>query len=65
MDNQNNIRNMCIIAHIDHGKWTLTDSLTAHDGIISQEKDGGLGYTDTRPDESEHGITIKSTGVSL
>ena len=65
MDNQNNIRNMSVIAHVDHGKSTLTDSLIARAGIIAQEKAGDLRYTDTRPDEAERGITIKSTGVSL
>ena len=65
MDNPNNIRNMSVIAHVDHGKSTLTDSLIARAGIIAQEKAGDLRYTDTRPDEAERGITIKSTGVSL
>ena len=65
MDNQNNIRNMSVIAHVDHGKSTLTDSLIARAGIIAQEKAGDTRYTDTRPDEAERGITIKSTGVSL
>ena len=49
----------------DHGKSTSTDSLIALAGIISQEKAGGLHYTDTLPDESELCITIKSTAVSL
>ena len=42
MDNQNNIRNMSVIAHVDHGKSTLTDSLIARAGIIAQEKAGDL-----------------------
>jgi elongation factor 2 len=65
MDNQNNIRNMSVIAHVDHGKSTLTDSLIAKAGIIAAEKAGDTRYTDTRKDEAERGITIKSTGVSL
>ena len=65
MDNQDNIRNMSVIAHVDHGKSTLTDSLIARAGIIAQEKAGDTRYTDTRKDEAERGITIKSTGVSL
>ena len=65
MDNQNNIRNMSVIAHVDHGKSTLTDSLIAKAGIISEDKAGDERYTDYRPDEAERGITIKSTGVSL
>lgn len=61
----NNIRNMSVIAHVDHGKSTLTDSLIAKAGIISQDAAGLARQTDTRQDEKERGITIKSTGVSL
>lgn len=65
MDKQTNIRNMSVIAHVDHGKSTLTDSLIAKAGIIAAAKAGDARYTDTREDEKERGITIKSTGVSL
>lgn len=65
MDKRNNIRNMSVIAHVDHGKSTLTDSLVCRAGIIAQQKAGEARYTDSRPDEQERGITIKSTGVSL
>jgi len=65
MDNQTNIRNMCVIAHVDHGKSTLTDSLVAAAGIISQANAGQQRFTDTRADEQDRTITIKSTGVSL
>lgn len=60
-----NIRNMSVIAHVDHGKSTLTDSLIAKAGIISEAKAGEARFTDSRADEQERGITIKSTGVSL
>jgi elongation factor 2 len=56
---------MSVIAHVDHGKSTLTDSLIAKAGIISQDAAGTTRSTDTREDEKERGITIKSTGVSL
>lgn len=56
---------MSVIAHVDHGKSTLTDSLICKAGIISQKNAGEARYTDTRDDEKERGITIKSTGVSL
>lgn len=56
---------MSVIAHVDHGKSTLTDSLIAKAGIISEAKAGEARFTDTRADEQERGITIKSTGVSL
>lgn len=60
-----NIRNMSVIAHVDHGKSTLTDSLIARAGIIAMKSAGDERYMDTREDEKERGITIKSTGVSL
>ena len=59
------IRNMSVIAHVDHGKSTLTDSLIARAGIIAMKSAGDERYMDTREDEKERGITIKSTGVSL
>ena len=65
MLNKTNIRNMCVIAHVDHGKSTLTDSLVSLAGIISNEKAGVARYTDTRPDEQERSITIKSTSISM
>nr|GEU83661.1 hypothetical protein [Tanacetum cinerariifolium] len=46
-------------------KSTLTDSLVAAAGIIAQEVAGNVRMTDTRADEAERGITIKSTGISL
>eukprot|EP00183_Erythrolobus_madagascarensis_P004478 CAMPEP_0185857338 /NCGR_PEP_ID=MMETSP1354-20130828/29454_1 /TAXON_ID=708628 /ORGANISM="Erythrolobus madagascarensis, Strain CCMP3276" /LENGTH=840 /DNA_ID=CAMNT_0028559605 /DNA_START=88 /DNA_END=2610 /DNA_ORIENTATION=+ len=65
MDKKNNIRNMSVIAHVDHGKSTLTDSLVAKAGIIAMEAAGDMRLTDTRADEQERCITIKSTGISL
>jgi len=65
MDKPTNIRNMSVIAHVDHGKSTLTDSLVAAAGIIALEDAGNVRLTDTRADEKERGITIKSTGISL
>jgi len=65
MDKKENIRNMSVIAHVDHGKSTLTDSLIGAAGIIASAKVGEQRYTDTRQDEQDRCITIKSTGVSL
>jgi len=65
MDHPKNIRNMSVIAHVDHGKSTLTDSLIAKAGIIAGAKAGDTRFTDTRQDEQDRCITIKSTGVSL
>ena len=56
---------MSVIAHVDHGKSTLTDSLVAKAGIIATEAAGNARATDTRLDEQERGITIKSTGISM
>jgi elongation factor 2 len=56
---------MSVIAHVDHGKSTLTDSLVAKAGIIAAESAGDMRTTDTRKDEQERGITIKSTGISM
>jgi len=60
-----NIRNMSVIAHVDHGKSTLTDSLIGAAGIIAQAKAGDSRFMDTRDDEQARTITIKSTAVSL
>ncbi|KDO32371.1 hypothetical protein SPRG_02848 [Saprolegnia parasitica CBS 223.65] len=60
-----NVRNISVIAHVDHGKSTLTDALVAKAGIISHGAAGGARYTDTRDDEKDRGITIKSTGLSM
>jgi len=65
MDDTENIRSMSVIAHVDHGKSTLTDSLICKAGIISSKAAGDARFTDTRADEQERGVTIKSTGVSL
>jgi len=65
MDKKHNIRNMSVIAHVDHGKSTLTDSLLSKAGIIAAAKAGETRATDTRKDEQERCITIKSTAISM
>ncbi|KAI9797045.1 MAG: Elongation factor 2 [Candelina submexicana] len=65
MDKVGNIRNMSVIAHVDHGKSTLTDSLVQRAGIISAKNAGEARFTDTRKDEQDRCITIKSTAISL
>ncbi|KAI3658277.1 hypothetical protein MP638_000368 [Amoeboaphelidium occidentale] len=65
MDKPTNVRNMSVIAHVDHGKSTLTDSLVSKAGIIANAKAGEARFTDTRQDEQDRGITIKSTAISM
>jgi len=65
MDAPNQIRCLSVIAHVDHGKSTLTDSLVSKAGIIAAKNAGDARFTDTRADEQERCITIKSTGISM
>ncbi|KAI5309396.1 Cytoplasmic GTPase/eEF2-like protein (ribosomal biogenesis), partial [Ascosphaera atra] len=59
------VRNICILAHVDHGKTSLTDSLIATNGIISPKLAGKIRYLDSRPDEQTRGITMESSAISL
>ncbi|RDL39444.1 p-loop containing nucleoside triphosphate hydrolase protein [Venustampulla echinocandica] len=63
--NPDGIRNICILAHVDHGKTSLTDALIATNGIISPKLAGKIRYLDSRPDEQIRGITMESSAISL
>nr|XP_033776855.1 elongation factor-like GTPase 1 isoform X2 [Geotrypetes seraphini] len=63
--NPGNIRNICILAHVDHGKTTIADCLISSNGIISSRLAGKLRYLDSREDEQIRGITMKSSAISL
>jgi ribosome assembly protein 1 len=63
--NPDGIRNICILAHVDHGKTSLTDALLATNGIISPKLAGKIRYLDSRPDEQLRGITMESSAISL
>ncbi|KYQ96868.1 elongation factor 2 [Tieghemostelium lacteum] len=65
MKRPENIRNISVIAHVDHGKTTLSDSLVSRAGIIAEKNSGGVRYMSTTKIEQDRGITIKSSSISL
>ncbi|MFA4907627.1 MAG: elongation factor EF-2 [archaeon] len=65
MGHVENIRNIGIVAHIDHGKTTMTDSLIAASGLISKELAGKQLFMDSYKLEQERGITINASNISL
>ncbi|MGM0771607.1 MAG: GTP-binding protein, partial [Halobacteriota archaeon] len=65
MSNPEMIRNIGIVAHIDHGKTTLSDNLLGGAGMISKDLAGRQLFMDSDEEEQERGITIDSANVSM
>jgi GTP-binding protein len=63
----NSIRNIAIIAHVDHGKTTLVDAMLRQSGIFRENEEVAERVMDSNDLERERGITIlaKATGVHL
>ena len=65
MATKDNIRNITIIAHVDHGKTTLVDAFLKQSNTFSDREDPGELIMDTNPLEREKGITILAKNVSI
>lgn len=61
------VRNIAIIAHVDHGKTTLVDEMLKQSGIFRDNQEVAERVMDSNDIEKERGITIlsKNTGVSI
>ena len=65
MDKKANIRNMAVITRMDHAKSTLMDFLMCKAGVIASARSGETCFTNTRKDEQERCISIKSMAIFL
>lgn len=60
-----NIRNIAIIAHVDHGKTTLVDCMLQQTGVFKDHQEAGERVLDSNDIERERGITILSKNISV
>ena len=65
MTNRENIRNIAIIAHVDHGKTTLVDAMLSQSGIFRENEQVDERVMDSNDLEKERGITILAKNTSL
>jgi GTP-binding protein len=60
-----NLRNIAIIAHVDHGKTTLVDAMLSQSGIVQLDGPDGVCVMDSNPLERERGITILAKNCAV